>query len=202
MSKASTAPISMSVIRGAVSSCRKSTRAAEQRCPALSKAERTQSRTTCSGSAVESTIIALMPPVSATNGMMALCRSESAFWIAQAVSLEPVKAMPPTRGSLTRALPTLGLPVSRCRTSAGTPASCSSVVAKYAAIGVCSAGFASTVFPVARAAATWPVKIANGKFQGEMQAKTPRPRRSSVLSSPVGPGSVTGPSNNRRASHA
>ena len=37
-------------------------------------------------------------------------------------------------------------------------------------IGVCSAGLASTVLPAASAAATWPVKIASGKFHGEMQA--------------------------------
>ena len=55
-----------------MSSCTNSTRAAEQRWPALSKAERTQSRTTCSGSALESAIMALMPPVSAMKGTMAL----------------------------------------------------------------------------------------------------------------------------------
>ena len=41
--------------------------------------------------------------------------------------------------------------------------------------GVCSAGFATTALPAASAPATCPVKIASGKFQGEMQANTPRP---------------------------
>ncbi len=42
--------------------------------------------------------------------------------------------------------------------------------------GVCSAGLAMTALPAASAAATWPRKIASGKFHGEMQTKTPRPR--------------------------
>ena len=42
-------------------------RSAEQRWPALWKAEARMSRTACSGSAVESTIIAFSPPVSAMN---------------------------------------------------------------------------------------------------------------------------------------
>ena len=51
-----------------MSSCRYSTRSAEQRWPALSKAEVSTSATTCSGSADESTIIAFCPPVSAISG--------------------------------------------------------------------------------------------------------------------------------------
>lgn len=39
--------------------------------------------------------------------------------------------------------------------------------------GVCSAGLASTVLPVTRAAATWPTKMASGKFQGLMQTQGP-----------------------------
>ena len=57
---------------------------------------------------------------------MAPRRSASARWIAQPVSLEPVKATPATRVSLTSAAPTAPLPGSRCRTLGGTPASCSS----------------------------------------------------------------------------
>ena len=45
-----------------------------------------------------------------------------------------------------------------------------------------------TVLPAASAAATWPVKIASGKFHGLMQTNTPRPRSASSLRSPVGPG--------------
>jgi len=42
------------------------------------------------------------------------------------------------------------------------------------------------------AALTWPVKIASGKFHGEMQAKTPRPRSASVFDSPVGDANASG----------
>ena len=47
--------------------------------------------------------------------------------------------------------------------------------------GVCSAGLAITALPAARAAATCPVKIASGKFQGLMQAKTPRPAQAQLV---------------------
>ena len=49
---------------------------------------------------------------------------------------------------------------------------------------------AIAALPAASAAATGPMKIASGKFHGEMQANTPRPCRRSWLSSPVGPGSA------------
>src|SRR5574343_206928 len=42
-----------------------------QRCPALRKAESMTASTTCSGKAVLSTTMALMPPVSAISGTMA-----------------------------------------------------------------------------------------------------------------------------------
>ncbi|MCY1455840.1 hypothetical protein D9M71_730070 [compost metagenome] len=47
----------------------------------------------------------------------------------------------------------------------------------WAAInGVCSAGLASTVLPAASAAATWPLKIASGKFHGLMHTTGPSGR--------------------------
>ena len=65
--------------------------------------------------------------------------------------------------------------------------------------GVCSAGFAITALPAASAAATWPVKIASGKFHGLMQANTPRPCSAISLLSPVGPGSRVGAPKSARA---
>jgi hypothetical protein len=61
-------------------------------------------------------------------------------------------------------------------------------IASWAISGVCSAGLAITALPAASPAETWPRKIASGKFHGEMQTKTPRPRQPSRFSSPVGPG--------------
>jgi hypothetical protein len=57
----------------------------------------------------------------------------------------------------------------------GTPQWCSSAIIAAATPGVCSAGLAATALPVTSAATTWPVKMASGKFQGEMHAHTPRP---------------------------
>ena len=144
---------------------------------------------TCSGSAVESTIMALRPPVSAISGTMGR-RSSSASvrWMFFAVAVEPVKAMPATRRSATSAWPGSPPPGAMCRTARGMPASCASRTAAAAMRGVCGAGLATTAFPAASAAATWPVKIASGKFHGAMQPKTPRPSMRSVLVSPVGPG--------------
>ena len=61
-------PRSSPACLSATSSCRQSRRSAEQRWPAERKAEVTTSSVTCSGSAVASTIMALMPPVSAISG--------------------------------------------------------------------------------------------------------------------------------------
>ena len=62
------APAIMSRMGSATSSCTQSSRNAEQRWPAERNAEVTTSSVTCSGSAVASTIIGLMPPVSAISG--------------------------------------------------------------------------------------------------------------------------------------
>jgi hypothetical protein len=47
-----------------------------------------------------------------------------------------------------------------------------------AVIGVNSEGFATAVFPVASAGATFHVNKYNGKFQGEISPATPRGLRS------------------------
>ncbi len=41
-------------------------------------------------------------------------------------------------------------------------------------MGERSEGLKTTGFPATRAAATWPVGMATGKFQGEMTTATPR----------------------------
>ena len=56
------------------------------------------------------------------------------------------------------------------------PASCRRRTACAAISGVSSAGLASTGLPAASAAATWPVKIASGKFHGLMQTTGPSGR--------------------------
>ena len=66
------------------------------------------SRTACSGSAVESTIIALRPPVSAISMASGAAVSASCFSISLATSVEPVKQTPAMRGSAVSGAPTEG----------------------------------------------------------------------------------------------
>ena len=163
----------------ATSSWRQSRRSAEQRWPALWNAEASASRTACSGSAVESTIIALIPPVSAINGASGARWTAARRSIALAAAVEPVKQIPATRASRSSTSPSAGPSPGRSRSaSGGTPASCSSATARAAISGVCSAGLAIAGLPATSAAAICPVKIASGKFHGLMQRKGPRGRRS------------------------
>ncbi len=106
------------------------------------------------------------------------------------------------RGSLTSACPTVPSPGSSDSADRGTPASRSTAMARAATSGVCSAGLAATALPAASAAATCPVKIASGKFHGEMAANTPRPPSAQVFRSPVGPASSRGAAKSLRACSA
>ena len=188
-----------SSMRSATSSCTQSSRSAEQRWPAERKAEATTSSATCSGSAVASTIMALMPPVSAISGTIGPSLAASARLIARATSVEPVKATPATRASrdqrgadlaVARHQMQRGSPARRRRAAASPPRRRSAASARRAWRPRCCRRRAR--------AATWPVKIASGKFHGLMQTNTPRPRWRSSLLSPVGPGSGCG-ANARRA---
>ena len=175
-SSSAIAPFSILSTRSATSSCRQRMRKAEQRCPAESKADDRTSTTTCSASAEESTTIALRPPVSAIRPKGAprrVRRPASSFSISRATGVEPVKTTPWTRGSATSAAPTSPAPGTSCRASRGTPALCSKRTASAAISGVSSAGLAITELPAASVAATWPVKIASGKFHGLMQTTRP-----------------------------
>ncbi len=76
---------------------------------------------------------------------------------------------------VTSALPMTGpSPINNCNELFGTPASYISSTARMAIIGVKSAGLANTAFPTDKAAIICPVKIANGKFHGEIQTIFPR----------------------------
>ena len=146
------------------------------------------SATACSGNAELSTTMALIPPVSATSvtGAPPLARRPARTrWMTRATSVEPVKTTPCTRASATSAAPASPAPGSSASASRGTPASCSRRVAAAATSGVSSAGLARTALPDASAAATCPVKIANGKFQGEMQATAPSGGASGIASAPA-----------------
>ncbi|MNS74167.1 hypothetical protein D3C72_1076340 [compost metagenome] len=181
------APRSIVSTWSALSSCTHSTRSAEQRWPAESKAELNTSNTTCSDSADESTTIAFWPPVSAISGMVwpsSSRRSASVRAMMRATSVEPVNITPRTAGLATSWAPTVSpRPGSSCTAPAGTPAARKMATACAAINGVCSAGLATTVLPAASAAATWPVKMASGKFHGLMHSTVPSGRCVSLLNS-------------------
>ena len=181
------AAFSMAMIRSAISSCRHSTRKAEQRCPAESKAELRTSATTCSASAELSTISAFWPPVSAISGIgspsaPSLCAS--ARWMIRATSVEPVNNTPAISGWAVSAAPTSPSPGSNLTTCSGAPASWRMRIASAATSGVSSAGLAMTTLPAAKAALACPMKIASGKFHGLMQATTPSGRCVALAKSP------------------
>ena len=144
----------MPTMWSATSSCTQRSRSAEQRWPAERNAEVMTSSVTCSGSAVASTIMALMPPVSAISGTIGASFAASVRLMRRATSVEPVNAMPATRGSAVSAAPTLPSPGTRCSASTGTPAACRMRTASMAISGVCSAGFATTALPAASAPLT------------------------------------------------
>ena len=183
-----------SITLSAMSSCTNSTRAAEQRWPAESKAEPIASLTSCSGSAEESAISAFWPPVSAISaaiggvarGQRAVDRArgfggagEGHAGDARVAGQRGADAWRRRRaGTAARS------PARRLRAAASPRHGRSGWSARRA--------WRSRVLPAASAAATWPMKIASGKFHGLMQTNTPRPCSCSSLDSPVGPGSFSG----------
>src|SRR6267154_1390365 len=116
------APATISMTRSAMSSWRQRSRSAEQRWPAERNAEAITSSVTCSGNAVASTIMALMPPVSAISGTIGPSFAASVRLIRRATSVEPVKTTPATRASAVSAAPTLPSPSTRCSAEGSTPA--------------------------------------------------------------------------------
>ena len=158
-----------------MSSCKYSIRKAEHRWPADWKELAKISFTACSGRAVLSTIIALMPPVSAIKDALGLPLVAEFLFINFAIFVDPVKHIPSINLLVTSASPIIGpSPISNCNESLGTPASYINSTALMAIVGVKSAGLANTALPTDKAATICPVKIANGKFHGEIQTILPR----------------------------
>src|SRR5438067_9609687 len=100
-------------------------------------------------------------------------------------SVEPVKEIFDTRGSLTSAPPTEPPgPGSTLTASSGTPASTRIPASFNTVRGVYVAGLTTTVLPHASAGASFHVEISSGKFHGVMSAHTPTGSRS-VTSRPA-----------------
>ena len=88
-------------------------------------------------------------------------------------SVDPVKAIFCTSGCSTRNFPVVPSPVTTLNTPGGSAAACA-ISAKHSAVnGVNSAGFRITVFPAARAGATFHATISSGKFHGMIWPTTP-----------------------------
>ena len=112
----SAAPCTLSITLSAMLSCTHNSRKAEQRWPAEQKALLTTAFTTCSGSALESTSMALMPPVSAISGTIAPSLAANAQLIILAIWVKPVNTTPATPGAATNAAPTvLPRPCANCK---------------------------------------------------------------------------------------
>ena len=162
--------------------------------PRSGRPEISTSRTTCSGSAEESTIIAFCPPVSAISGTIGPSRAASALVdAARRVGRAGEGDAGDARIGDQRRADTR--PVARQQMQHVAPARRPHAAAHGRAPRSAASArpaWRCTALPAASAAATWPVKIASGKFQGEMQANTPRPCSAIWLRSPVGPGSGSG----------
>ena len=89
-------------------------------------------------------------------------------------AVDPVNEILRTIGLVTKRAPTtLPLPTITFSTPSGIPATRASSANRIAVIGVNSAGFRTTVFPAASAAANPQLAIGIGKFQGTIIPTTP-----------------------------
>ena len=152
-------------------SCISSRDPAQQTCPWLNQIPSTSPSTALSRSASSKIMNGDLPPSS----------SESRLWlaavaprIARPTSVDPVNAILSTSGCFTNASPVEPSPVTMLTTPAGISASWHSSANKSAVSGVNSAGFSTTVFPVASAGAIFHANISSGKFQGMICPTTPQ----------------------------
>ena len=99
--------------------------------------------------------------------------------ISRPVTYSPVKAILSTPGCEARAAPAVGPnPGTTLSTPSGSPASAARRASSRLVMGVCSAGFRTTVLPQARAGAAFQVAMRRGAFHGVMPPTTPTGSRS------------------------
>ena len=98
--------------------------------------------------------------------------------IRRPTAVDPVKAILSIPSCVTIISPTAPSPVTTFRTPFGTPASRASDANRSAVSEVYSAGFSTTVFPMASAGATFQASIKSGKFHGMICPQTPTASRS------------------------
>ena len=122
-----------------------------------------------SRSLIAVTIVAFLPPVSASRFIAGLAAS-----IRSAVAVPPVRMTTSTAGELTSRLPPSSTEHGASwSASIGTPARQKHWQSTYAQSTVCGEGFTITVLPAASPATMPPHGIAIGKFHGDTTATTP-----------------------------
>jgi len=122
-------------------------------------------------------MLGLFPPSSRVSFFRLL--APAAATISLPTSVDPVKATLSTSLCAASAAPAVSpKPGTTLTTPSGTPASAISSASRKAGSGVCSAGFRTTVLPVARAGPSFHAAISSGKFQGMICPTTPIGSRS------------------------
>ena len=143
---------------------------AQQTCPWLNQIASTIPSTVLSKSASSKTRKGDLPPSSKVS-FLSLEAVFSRIW--RPTSVEPVNAIFETPGWAANIAPVVPEPVSRLKTPGGRPIRWHISANQIAVNGVNSAGFKTTVFPAARAGATFQANISRGKFQGMIWPTTP-----------------------------
>src|SRR5882757_2026816 len=115
-------------------------------------------------------MLGLLPPSSSVRRLVVGAAADITI---RPTSVEPVKETFLTSGWETSAAPTSPSPVRTLTTPGGTPASSQIAATRSIVIGVCSAGFTTTVQPAASAGASLKQPVMIGKFQGRTRAATP-----------------------------
>ena len=133
--------------------------------------------TAWSSAASSKMMFAALPPSSSVSflSVPAIAR-----WISFPTSVEPVNATLSTSGCFTSAAPARPSPVTMFTTPGGSPACRRTSQKRSAESGVVSAGFRTTVLPVASAGAIFHESMRSGKFQGMICAATPSGRGRAV----------------------
>ena len=109
------------------------------------------------------TIFAALPPSSSVTLFLVGATARAMIF---PTSVEPVNAILSIPGWLTMSAPVDPSPVKILTTPAGSSACWHTSAKSKAVSGVDSAGFKTTVFPAARAGATFQANMSKGKFQG------------------------------------
>ena len=155
----------------AMLSCISSRDPAQHTCPWLNQMPSTRPSTALSRSASSKMMNGDFPP---SSREIFLWLFAVAVRIARPTSVEPVKAILSTSACFTNASPVEPSPVTMFTTPAGNSISWQISANASAVSGVNSAGFKTTVFPVASAGAIFQASISRGKFQGMICPTTPQ----------------------------